>query len=272
MYQFMLKAFKQFMTMFQNTTPQNITVSQVLSFLGDGLRIAVSRECRIYVIIPILFNLALMSLAGYWLFTYLNSLIFYLFNMWPDFLIFLAYIISCLMAASIIFVACYFFSTVATILASPFYGLLADKVEMKLNGTKSEDLGFGGVIRDIPRIIRRELKKQMFFIPRALLCLVVMFIPLLNVISPVLWFLLTSWMGCLQYCDYAYDNHKIDFAVMRRDLAQNNLATLSFGALVAIAISVPVLNLIVPPAAVCAGTKYYLSIKNLENQDEEFTS
>ncbi len=228
-----------------------------------------------YVILPICLNLVLMSAAGYYIFSYIKDFVFKIIDIWPDFLnflIFLAYIISTLLAASLIFVSCYLFSTVATIIASPFYGLLADKVELKLNGTQSADQNLSAILRDVPRIIRREIKKQLFFIPRALLCLVISFIPIINLAAPVLWFLLTAWMGCLQYCDYAYDNHKISFAVMKRDLNSNPISTLCFGALVSLTLAVPLLNLIIPPAAVCAGTQYYLAFKNLENQEEEFTS
>ena len=101
----------------------------------------------------------------------------------------------------------------------------------------------------------------MFFLPLAVLCLIVSFIPGINLIAPVLWFGLTAWMGCLQYCDYAYDNHKIPFNSMQRDLKNNPLATLSFGTVIALSLSVPILNILIPPAAVCAGTKYYLEIQ-----------
>ncbi len=234
---------------------------EVLSYLKDGLELALSKECRVYVLVPILINFVFLSFAGYELYTRLSDFLDSYFIHWPSFLTFLAYIISFVLGAAIIFACCYIFSTVATIIASPFYGLLADRAEMALNGTKSEDTGFAGIIKDIPRIMLRELKKQLFFIPRVIVCLIITVIPVVNAVSPLAWFLLTAWMGCLQYCDYAYDNHKIPFAVMRRDLARGKLPTFTFGAVIALCLTVPVLNLVIPPAAVCAGTRYYLEMQ-----------
>ena len=86
-------------------------------------------------------------------------------------------------------------------------------------------------------------------------------VPVVNVVAPICWFLLAAWMMSVQYCDYPYDNHKIPFADMRHDLSMNRLCTFAFGAVIALAMTVPVLNLLIPPAAVCAGTKYYVELR-----------
>jgi CysZ protein len=229
--------------------------------LSEGLKLALSPQCRAYVIVPIIVNIILLTGGGiaaylgikHWIIGWSSSL--------PSYLEWLGWILVAIAALFIIFLCFWFFSAIATIIASPFYGLLADRAEMAINGTQSEDTGISGAIRDIPRCLKRELKKQLFFLPRALLCLVITLIPVVNVISPVPWFLLGAWMGCLQYADYAYDNHKISFPEMRADLASSKLATFSLGAIVALLTAVPVLNLIIPPAAVCAGTRYYVELR-----------
>ena len=243
------------------SSSKEITFGESVSFIFTGLKLALSKECRLYIIIPLIVNVLFMSSCSYFLFTYLKELIFSLFEGLPDFLSFLAYILAYLLGITIIFVAGYFFSTVATIIASPFYGLLADKVESLINGTHGDDMGIFELIKDIPRILKRELKKQLFFLPLALICLVISFIPVINVISPVLWFLLTAWMGALQYTDYAYDNHKIPFSLMMSDLKNNAIPTFTIGATIAFMIAIPILNILIPPAAVCAGTKYYVEMQ-----------
>ena len=122
-------------------------------------------------------------------------------------------------------------------------------------------MGVVDIIKDIPRILLRECKKQMFFLPLAFICLMITIIPFLNFLSPFLWFALTSWMGCLQYVDYAYDNHKITFTMMQKDLRNNMLPTFTIGASIAVCLCVPVLNILIPPAAVCAGTKYFVELQ-----------
>lgn len=258
----------------QGTSQLKLGIMDAVSYLKNGIRLALSKECRLYIILPVLVNLILLSSLGYYLFSNLKTLVFNIFEDIPSYLNFLAYIISAILSITIIFVSCYIFSTLATIIASPFYGLLADKVEMILNQSHGEDMTIHQLIKDIPRILLRELKKQMFFLPLALACLIISFIPALNLIAPVLWFALTAWMGCLQYCDYAYDNHKIPFNSMQRDLKKNPVATLSFGTVIALSLSVPVLNILIPPAAVCAGTRYYLEIQknilqNIRHNNQE---
>lgn len=238
-----------------------LNLGDAFSCLAEGLTLAFSKQCRAYVIIPVLVNLLLLSLGGYTAFCLVKNVIFSWVANLPDYLMFLAYAVSVIAALMIVFVCCYFFSTVASIIASPFYGLLADKAEMAIRGTCSDDSGLYDVIRDIPRCLKREMHKQIFFLPRALLCLVISLIPGINLISPVPWFLLGSWMGCLQYVDYAYDNHKISFAKMKSDLKHERLPTFIIGAVIALGTAIPLINLIVPPAAVCAGTRYYVMLQ-----------
>ncbi len=245
----------------QNSSPIKLGIMDAVSYLKNGIGLALSKQCRLYIILPVLVNLVLLSSLGFYLFVNLKTLVFNIFEEIPDYLNFIAYIISAFLSITIIFVSCYIFSTLATIIASPFYGLLADKVEMILNNSHGEDMTVTQLIKDVPRILLREVKKQMFFLPLALVCLIISFVPALNLVAPFLWFALTAWMGCLQYCDYAYDNHKIPFNSMQRDLKNNPLATLSFGTVIALSLSVPLLNILIPPAAVCAGTKYYLEIQ-----------
>ncbi len=251
----------------QNSSPVKLGIMDAIKYLNEGIKMALSKECRLYIILPVLFNLILLSALGYYLFINLKEIVFNLFEDIPQFLNFIAYILAGFLSITIIFVSCYIFSTLATIIASPFYGLLADKVEIKLNNTHGDDMSIAQLIKDVPRILFRELRKQMFFLPLALVCLIVTFIPALNLFSPILWFLLTAWMGCLQYCDYAYDNHKIPFASMQADLKKNPLATLSFGTVISLSLSIPVLNILIPPAAVCAGTKYYLEMQKARLQN-----
>lgn len=241
----------------------DISLPAVLSYMADGLKIALSKECRLYIIIPVAVNFLVLTIAGILLFNYLQDFIGSIAGKLPGFL---QAIISFFLISSLLLASCYIFSTLAVIIASPFYGLLAEKVEAMLSGKKTDDdstLGaaIADALKDTPRVLKRELQKQLFFLPRALLCFIIMVIPGLNLLFPILWFLLTAWMGCMQFCDYAFDNNKIGFRDMRRDLNQNRLATCVFGAIVALLLTVPVLNLLIPPAAVCAGTKYYLKMR-----------
>ncbi len=239
---------------------RDLRLSEALSILFDGLKIALSKECRLYIIIPIIINFLLLTGLSYLLITYVNQWINELTGGMPAII---SALISGLLVISAVLAGCYFFSTFATLIASPFYGLLSDKVELKLTGKASSDDSLLYIIKSTPKIIMREVHKQLYFLPRALVCLIILFIPLLNIVSPILWFMLTSWMGCLQYCDYAYDNHKISFHDMRRDISTHRLHSFVFGMVITLLLTIPIFNLLVPPAAVCAGTKYYLRLQEV---------
>lgn len=248
--------------MINSNVNQKIGMAEAINFLGTGLKLALSKECRLFVVIPILINIVVLSLGGYltvhWLLGMIDS---YIVNTLPSWLSgIVVTTVGIILSLLVGFVACFFFSTIATIIASPFYGLLAEKAEFVIRGgvSVSNDDGLMDIVKDIPRILGRELRKLCFYLPRVLLCFIISLIPFVNIISPLCWFLLAAWMMSIQYVDYAYDNHKISFQQMRKELAEHRLGSFSFGAVISILMTLPLLNLILPPAAVCAGTKFFV--------------
>ncbi len=212
-----------------------------------------------------------MTLGCIWLYKLLDTLTLGLINWLPDFLMVISYIISWLLILVVVIIGCYFFSTIAAIIASPFYSLLAERAEQILDAKdgfavipdKDQSIfdSVKNIVKDIPRCFWREFKKLLYQIPRFLVCVLISVIPIINTVAPISWFLFSAWMAAVQYCDYAYDNHKIPFMVMRRDLRINPTGTLCLGAIIAFGITLPLINLFVPAFAVCAGTRYYHEIK-----------
>ena len=249
--------------MIQDSSMRTIGVSDMVGYLFSGLSLALSKELRLFVIIPILINIVVLCLGGWLVVHFISAWLNEYLLLLPEWLSFLHWIVAIVLHLTVGFVFIYFFSTIATIIASPFYGLLAERTENLLRGASlpAEEGNFlVNVIKDIPRIIKRELQKQCFYIPRLIVCLLIAIIPVVNVVFPFLWFLLSAWMLTIQYVDYAYDNHKISFANMRHDLALYRLPSFGMGAVIYLLMLVPILNLIIPPAAVCAGTKYYVEM------------
>lgn len=252
------------MDKFTNSPNSELGISDTIGFLSTSLSLALSKECRLYVVIPIIINFIVLGLGGYGLFSLLQSFLQNYLDMLPEWLSFLSYVLWFILSATIGFVFFYIFSTIATIIASPFYGMLSEKAERLIRGVdalEGMDEGLAAIIKDVPRIIKRELQKMAFYLPRVLVCVVISIIPVVNIAAPICWFLLAAWMMSVQYVDYAYGNHKITFAEMRADLSQQRLSTFMMGAVISLAMAVPLLNLIIPPAAVCAGTKYYVEAR-----------
>lgn len=88
-----------------------------------------------------------------------------------------------------------FFSTLANWIAAPFNGLLAEQLEARLTGATPPDTGILGIMKDVPRIMKREWQKLAWYLPRAIVLLVLYFIHGIGqTIAPVLWF--CSAHGC----------------------------------------------------------------------------
>jgi hypothetical protein len=68
---------------------------------------------------------------------------------------------------SVLLVFGYFFSTIANWIAAPFNGLLAEQLEARLTGATPPDTGVLGIMKDIPRIMKREWQKFAWYLPRA---------------------------------------------------------------------------------------------------------
>ncbi len=77
---------------------------------------------------------------------------------------------------SVLLVFGYFFSTIANWIAAPFNGLLAEQLEARLTGATPPDTGIFGIMKDVPRIMKREWQKFAWYLPRAIVLLILYFI------------------------------------------------------------------------------------------------
>ncbi len=88
----------------------------------------------------------------------------------------------------------------------------------------------------------------------AVFVLLLSFIPGVNAVAPVLWFLLGAWMMSIQFVDYPMDNHQLGFADVKEAVRSRRLSSMGFGGLVALCAAIPVVNFFVVPAAVVGAT------------------
>ncbi|EKO3516705.1 sulfate transporter CysZ [Vibrio fluvialis] len=231
-----------------------------LGYFFYGFDIAVSPGIRRFVLMPLLTNILLVGGALYYLFSHLDSWINDWMGQIPDWLSWLSYILWPLLVITILGTFSYFFSTLANFIAAPFNGLLAEKVEEKLTGKKVNDDGVLAVVKDVPRIMAREWRKLVYVLPKAIGLFILLLIPALGqTLGPILWFIFTAWMLAIQYCDYPFDNHKVTFNDMRNSLKQKQGKAYTFGMLVSVLTTIPVVNLFVMPVAVCGATAMWVN-------------
>lgn len=226
----------------------------------EGIKLAFSPGIRRFVLLPLFANLLLVGGAMYYLFTHLDSWINQWIDALPDFLSWLSYLLWPLLTLTILGTFSYFFSTLANFIAAPLNGLLAEKVEQKITGQTVSEQSIWSLIKDTPRILLRECRKMAYIIPKAIGLFLLLLIPALGqTVGPILWFIFTAWMLSIQYCDYPFDNHKVDFNAMRHSLKQKQSKAYGFGMIISILTAIPVLNLFIMPVAVCGATSMWVN-------------
>lgn len=245
-----------------------------------GARLLTRRELRPFIIVPLLINLVLFIALTALMLTQIEGLAEYLGSLlshtpvntenmsWWEALMakgaawaanvfrWLAWLIAILVVLLFLFVYGYLFGIITNIIAAPFNGLLAEKVEELLTGKAppAEPLG-----RMVWRTLGRELRKLRYFIGWGLVILIVALLTSWTVFVPaVMGALWGAWCMAIQYVDYPLDNHQRPFDELKGVLLRRKLTTLSFGGVVMLAKMVPVLNIFVMPAAVAGGTALWI--------------
>ncbi len=227
-------------------------------YLLRGLQMLPQPGIRHFVIVPLLVNILLFLGAIWLLIDQFDYWVAYWMGFLPQWLDFLDFLLWPLFAVVVLVLVYYSFNLVANLIAAPFNGFLAEKVERSLRGETVVDEGWGAVLALVPRALGRELAKLAYYLPRFLLVLALTFVPLLNLAAPLIWFLFGAWMMAIQYCDYPMDNNKVSFKEMKLMLKRQRLTSVGFGGLVSLGLMVPVLNLVLMPAAVIGATLYWV--------------
>lgn len=231
-------------------------------YLLQGFKLIWKPGVKRYVFIPLLINILVFATAITGLVNSFDSMMAWVLAKLPswEWLAWLAQFIWILAALAVMIIVFYTFTLVANIIAAPFNSFLSGKVQLHLTG-KEPQLN-ETLAEEVKRSIRSELIKLFYMISRALpaavIILILSFIPLLTVFTPVLWFILSAYLLSLEYLDYSTGNNGGVFINTRRLCKQHRSSSLGFGAMVTLATSIPLLNLFVMPAAVAGGTAFWL--------------
>lgn len=226
-----------------------------IRYFQRGLKSLTNPGLKRFIVLPLLLNIVLMGSVSWWGISEISGLVDTVVEWLPSWLSWLSWILLPVAVVTLLVVVIYFFSAILNLIASPFNGLLSEALETQMTG---QPLPEESLAATIARTLARELRKLAYFIPRYLLLLVISFIPVINVASPVLWFLFGAWVLTLQYLDYAMDNNGHSFAELHQALRKQPLTTLGFGFVVAIGFMIPIVNMLVMPAAVSGATLYWV--------------
>ena len=228
-------------------------------YLREGLKLVLSPGLRLFVLLPLAINLILFAaLIGFavrqfsgWLARLMGSL--------PGWLSFLDFLLWPLFVVLLLLMVFFTFTLLANIIAAPFNGFLAEKVEVVVRGEDTfPPFSWNELLAMVPRTLKRELRKLSYFLPRAIGLLILSLIPGLNLIATPLWLLFGVWMMAVQYIDYPCDNNKVSWDDMLAWLRAKRWQSLGFGGITYVALLIPFVNILMMPAAVAGATLFWV--------------
>lgn len=223
-------------------------------YLIEGLRLLNRPGIRPFVWMPLLVNILVFSLLVWTGVHEFERLLSWLLPE-SSWLSYLRWLVWPLFAASAVLLIFYTFTVIANLIAAPFNGLLAEKVEQSLGGeTPTGEGSIRALLKDLLPSIASELRKLSYFLLRAVPLLILFLIPGINLVAPVLWLLFNAWYMALEYADFPMANHGLKFSAQHARMKKIRLTALGFGGALTLLMLVPILNFVAMPAAVAGAT------------------
>jgi len=218
----------------------------------DGARLARDRHLLRFTWIPATIALAIIVVGFSFASSMIDDAAETLHSSLPEWLTFLEWLLIPLLYLLGIAFSAWAFGFLAVILASPFLGALANAVERKVYGTAPPHTA--GVWQGLLESLTREARKLAYHLPRLLVVFIITLIPVVNILSPLLWLVFGAWTMAVQFCDYPGENRHQPFSATLSLLRQHRGAALGFGTCTCLLLAVPLLNFLVIPVAVSGGT------------------
>ncbi len=236
------------------------------AYLLRGFRLMWQPQVRLFVWAPLVINILVVIGLFLWLWPPIQVTVEAWLLLLPEWLMWLSFLVWPVFWLMGLLAFILVLTITANLVAAPFNGFLAARVEQALTGQIPET-GMGLWQESLQGLLM-ELRKLLFFLMWALvlavISLVLFFLPGLNALIPVLWGVFGAYMLALEYVDYPAANHGLNFAEKRRVLAKDRWLTLGFGGMVTLATAIPLLNLLVMPAAVAGATAMWVDHLNKE--------
>ncbi len=217
-----------------------------------GLRARRRPGLKRLVIVPLLVNTLVLGAAGYYGFGQLGRFTEWLAQRLPDWLDWLTWLLWPLAVVGFLAAVWILFTAVANILASPFNGLLSERVAA-LEGVEVPASGTS-LVQDLVAAPVNEIRKLAGFALLALPLVIISLIPVVNAVASFLWLVFGAWVLAVEYMDYPLGNQGMAFRAQKSLLRERRGLALGFGAGVLLMTTVPILNFAAMPAAVTGAT------------------
>lgn len=222
------------------------------SYIFKGLSLITQKGIRPFVVIPLLINISVFSLA-IWITT--KQLDNWMEKLLPNWLTWLEWLLWPIFAVLFFFIIFYTFTVVANLIAAPFNAMLAERVENKLNGlTLPEFKGYTNLVTLFGRTFKSETQKLFYMAKWFIGILILTVIPGLNILSPFIWLIFGAWMLAIEYIDYPMGNHDYFFKSELSTFKKHRSLSFGLGVSIALLTAIPVINFLAMPAGVAAST------------------
>ncbi|MGD8908309.1 MAG: sulfate transporter CysZ [Chromatiales bacterium] len=227
-------------------------------YLIRGLGLITKPGIRPFVLIPLTVNILIFSLLIWLGVSQFELLMERFLPADESWLSWLRWLLWPLFAIAIVLIVFYTFTVIANLIAAPFNGLLAERVERHLGGELPQQPGgVKQLMKDLLPSLLSELRKMGYFLLRAIPLLILFLIPVINLVAPFLWIAFSAWFLALEYSDFPMANHGLSFKAQHQRLKQTRLTALTFGGSLTLMMLVPLLNFLAMPAAVAGATLFW---------------
>ncbi len=177
-----------------------------------------------------------------------------------------------LVAGAVLMLVVFFFvfNIVASTIAEPFNELIAEKTEQLVTGTFNDTpFSFVQLIKDSSRGLAHTLRILGTYLGLLVSALLLWVIPGIGgILFTGATILLSSYMFSYEYLSYPMDRRRFTFRDKRRFLRSRWRSTLGFGLGCAAVASVPLVNLLLIPAAVTGATLLFLELQKQEQDSD----
>lgn len=148
------------------------------------------------------------------------------------------------------------YSAITNLIAGPFHELLSQRVEQYMrNDIVSEQFQWRSFARDGWRAIKEESVKLILFLVVELCILLLNFIPIIGtVLFTIMNGLLIGWLLAYEYVDLPLSRDHYNVNQKIRFVLHHSFTTLPFGWLCGLIVCIPIVNTVMIPLCVVAGT------------------
>lgn len=237
-----------------------------LYVLRGALFIWTNRMLWKYAAAPLLISVMVLGIAyavAYWLFFRLMSPISGGEWYWQILYYGLAVVVTALLLVTVFFL----FAFVATTIAAPFNELISEKTEALVKGL-FQDTPFSvmALLRDSARSVGHSLAILAMYAGVLLLSLVLLLIPVLgHILFVAVGVLLSSYLFAFEFLGYPMDRRRYSFSEKRRFLRSRFRSTIGFGLGNVAVAAIPIVNILLLPAAAVGGTLLFLDLDPLDS-------